>query len=131
MFGDNPLHFGSYIETLGVNPVLYGIVVGQRLAPDGRTIVPNPGFAFITNFLSVSGGVASASPTDVLFPAMCLRTCPHSGPRDAGPRVQLGFNPSAGLRRPVFAVDPLFAGHILAPDVASSQMVERDPCGRR
>ncbi len=108
--------FGAFMQSRNRNPALYATVVGQRTGPDNRTIVQsNTGLAFLSDFLFVdAGGEVVLSPSEVLYPRMSR----------AGGQVTLGFNPAGGVRRAVFAVDPGFAGHILAADVSSRQMVE-------
>ncbi len=108
--------FGGYLRSLMRDPVLYAVVGNQRTGPDGRTLIQsNAGLAFVGNFLVARDGVSTVSPTEVLYPRMALA---------GGGQVTIGFNPATGWRRAVYAVDPAFAGHILAPDVASGQMVE-------
>jgi len=108
--------FGGYQRSRMRDPVLYAVVGNQRTGPDGRTLIQsNAGLAFVGNFLDVRDGVSSVTPGEILYPNMALA---------GGGQVTIGFNPAAGWRRAVYAVDPAFAGHILAPDVASGQMVE-------
>lgn len=114
VFADAQL--GGYLRSRMRDPVLYAVVGNQRTGPDGRTLIQsNAVLAFLGNFLFVRDGESFVTPSEVLYPRMALA---------GGGQVTIGFNPATGWRRAVYAVDPAFAGHILAADVASGQMVE-------
>ncbi len=108
--------FGGYLETGGRNPALYFTVMGQQ-SVGGLASGPASLLGFLANFLTSGPGGTRVEPTEIRFPGMA----PYSGRTLLTGSVNIGATPSVALSRAVFAVDPQDVGHLIAPDVGSTE----------
>jgi hypothetical protein len=106
--------FGAYLESGERNPALYFTVMGQQSVPGG--MAPASRLGFVANFLTSGPSGTLVNPSAVSFPTMF----PFSGRTFLGGRVNIGTTPSVALFRPVYAVDPQDAAHLIAADAGST-----------